>query len=58
VLLAALDAGVTLFDTAALYGFGANEDAGGPGAQAAPQRIVLCQQGRHGRRGIPDGSSA
>jgi len=25
VLLAALDAGVTLFDTAALYGFGANE---------------------------------
>ena len=28
VLLAALDAGVTLFDTAALYGFGANEDAG------------------------------
>ena len=29
VLLAALDAGVTHFDTAALYGFGANEDAGG-----------------------------
>ena len=25
VLLAALEAGVTLFDTAALYGFGANE---------------------------------
>ena len=25
VLLAALDAGVTLFDTATLYGFGANE---------------------------------
>ena len=25
VLLSALDAGVTLFDTAALYGFGANE---------------------------------
>jgi aryl-alcohol dehydrogenase-like predicted oxidoreductase len=25
LLLAALDAGVTLFDTAALYGFGANE---------------------------------
>ena len=25
VLLTALDAGVTLFDTAALYGFGANE---------------------------------
>ena len=25
VLLAALDAGVTMFDTAALYGFGANE---------------------------------
>ncbi|MEQ1660886.1 MAG: aldo/keto reductase, partial [Hylemonella sp.] len=25
VLLSALDAGVTMFDTAALYGFGANE---------------------------------
>ena len=38
VLLAALDAGVTLFDTAALYGFGANETLVGRVLEAAPQR--------------------
>jgi aryl-alcohol dehydrogenase-like predicted oxidoreductase len=41
VLLAALDAGVTLFDTAALYGFGANEELVGRVLKPHRQQIVL-----------------
>ena len=45
VLRAALDAGVTLFDTAALYGFGANEEL--VGRVLGPRRadVVLCSKG-------------
>jgi aryl-alcohol dehydrogenase-like predicted oxidoreductase len=45
VLLAALDAGVTLFDTAALYGFGANEELVGRVLAPHRQRITLCSKG-------------
>jgi aryl-alcohol dehydrogenase-like predicted oxidoreductase len=45
VLHAALDAGVTLFDTAALYGFGANESLVGPVLQQHRDRIVLASKG-------------
>lgn len=49
----ALDAGVTLFDTAALYGFGANERLLGPLLAAHRDRIVLCSKG--GMTGQPVG---
>ncbi len=45
VLLAALDAGVTLFDTAALYGFGANETLVGRVLKSQRKRITLCSKG-------------
>ena len=45
VLLAALEAGVTLFDTAALYGFGANETLVGRVLKAHRRDIVLCSKG-------------
>ena len=45
LLLDALDLGVTLFDTAALYGFGANELLVGRVLKAHRQRIVLCSKG-------------
>jgi len=45
LLLAALDAGVTLFDTAALYGFGANETLVGRMLRPHRDRIVLCTKG-------------
>jgi aryl-alcohol dehydrogenase-like predicted oxidoreductase len=45
LLLAALDAGVTLIDTAALYGFGANESLVGRVLKAHRSRIVLCSKG-------------
>lgn len=45
LLRAALDAGVTLFDTAALYGFGANETLVGRVLKADRQRITLCSKG-------------
>jgi aryl-alcohol dehydrogenase-like predicted oxidoreductase len=45
VLHAALDAGVTLFDTAALYGFGANESLVGPVLAPHRSRITLCSKG-------------
>ena len=45
VLLAALDAGVTLFDTAALYGFGANETLLGRVLKTHRSQIVLCSKG-------------
>jgi aryl-alcohol dehydrogenase-like predicted oxidoreductase len=45
VLLAALDAGVTLFDTAALYGFGANEELVARALGPHRRRITLCSKG-------------
>jgi aryl-alcohol dehydrogenase-like predicted oxidoreductase len=45
VLRAALEAGVTLFDTAALYGFGANETLVGRVLKPHRSRIVLCSKG-------------
>ena len=45
VLHAALDAGVTLFDTAALYGFGASESLIGPVLKPHRSRITLASKG-------------
>jgi aryl-alcohol dehydrogenase-like predicted oxidoreductase len=45
VLRAALDAGVTLFDTAALYGFGANETLVGRVLKGQRRVITLCSKG-------------
>ncbi|SIQ90204.1 aldo/keto reductase [Pseudacidovorax sp. RU35E] len=45
VLLAALDAGVTLFDTAALYGFGANEELVGRVLKKHRHQLTLCSKG-------------
>ena len=44
VLLAALDAGVTLFDTAALYGFGANETLVGRVMKPHRHRFTLASK--------------
>jgi aryl-alcohol dehydrogenase-like predicted oxidoreductase len=44
VLLAALDAGVTLFDTATLYGFGANETLVGRVMKPHRNRFVLASK--------------
>jgi aryl-alcohol dehydrogenase-like predicted oxidoreductase len=51
VLLAALDAGVTLFDTAALYGFGTNETLVGRVLKPHRQKITLASKG--GVAGVP-----
>ncbi len=51
VLLAALDAGVTLFDTAALYGFGANETLVGKVLKAHRSQFTLASKG--GMAGVP-----
>lgn len=49
VLLTALDAGVTLFDTATLYGFGANEALVGRVMKPHRQRFTLASKcGMHG----------
>jgi aryl-alcohol dehydrogenase-like predicted oxidoreductase len=53
LLQQALDAGVTLFDTAALYGFGANETLVGRVLKPHRSRIVLCSKG--GMSGQPVG---
>jgi len=53
LLLTALDLGVTLFDTAALYGFGQNETLVGRVLKAHRSRIVLCSKG--GMSGQPVG---
>ncbi len=57
VLNAAFDAGVRLFDTAALYGFGANESLVGRVMKTRRHEIVLCSKG--GMAGVtqPDGST-
>ncbi len=53
LLLQALDAGVTLFDTAALYGFGTNESLVGRVLKPHRHRITLCSKG--GMSGQPVG---
>ncbi len=45
VLLSALDAGVTLFDTAALYGFGTNETLVGNVLSKHRSKFTLCSKG-------------
>ncbi|MFC3532622.1 aldo/keto reductase [Vogesella facilis] len=50
LLLAALDAGITLFDTAALYGFGANEEL--VGRVLAPQRSRFTLASKCGMTGV------
>jgi aryl-alcohol dehydrogenase-like predicted oxidoreductase len=45
VLLAALDAGVTFFDTAALYGFGTNEELVGRVLKPHRSQITLASKG-------------
>jgi aryl-alcohol dehydrogenase-like predicted oxidoreductase len=44
VLLSALDAGITLFDTAALYGFGANETLVGRVMKPHRQKFILASK--------------
>lgn len=56
LLLAALDAGVTLFDTAALYGFGANELLMGRVLKPSRSRIVLTSKGGMAGVTFPDGT--
>jgi len=56
LLLRALDLGVTLFDTAALYGFGANETLLGRVLKPYRQRITLCTKGGLFGTRQPDGS--
>ena len=55
VLLAALDAGVTLFDTAALYGFGKNESLIGRVLRSHRNEITLCSKGGMAAVQFPDG---
>jgi aryl-alcohol dehydrogenase-like predicted oxidoreductase len=45
ILLAALDAGVTMFDTAALYGFGTNEELVGRVLKPHRGKITLASKG-------------
>ena len=56
VLLTALDAGVTLFDTAALYGFGANETLVGNVLSKHRQRFTLASKGGLAGVRFDDGS--
>ncbi len=51
VLMAALEAGVTLFDTAALYAFGVNETLLGKTLKAHRQQFILASKG--GMAGVP-----
>ncbi|MEP6970573.1 MAG: aldo/keto reductase, partial [Betaproteobacteria bacterium] len=55
VLLAALDAGVTLFDTAALYGFGANEKLLGQVLRKHRSNFTLASKGGMAGVGFPEG---
>ena len=55
LLLQALDLGITLFDTAALYGFGANETLVGRALKAHRSQIVLCSKGGMAGVNFPDG---
>jgi aryl-alcohol dehydrogenase-like predicted oxidoreductase len=56
VLLAALERGVTLFDTAALYGFGANERLIGRVLKRHRANIVLASKGGMAGVAFPDGT--
>jgi aryl-alcohol dehydrogenase-like predicted oxidoreductase len=56
VMLEALERGVTLFDTAALYGFGANETLVGRVLQPHRSRIVLASKGGIGGVTTPEGT--
>ena len=51
----ALDLGVTMFDTAALYGFGTNELLVGKALKAHRQHITLCTKGGMAGVSFPDG---
>jgi hypothetical protein len=51
----ALDLGCTLFDTAALYGFGANEKLVGPVLKPHRNHITLCSKGGMAGVQFPDG---
>ncbi|MFT3663534.1 aldo/keto reductase [Piscinibacter sp.] len=53
LLRAALDLGITFFDTAALYGFGANEDL--LGRTLAPHREAFVLASKGGLHGVDDG---
>jgi aryl-alcohol dehydrogenase-like predicted oxidoreductase len=55
LLLQALDMGVNHFDTAALYGFGANETLVGRVLKAHRSRIVLASKGGMAGETFPDG---
>ena len=55
LLLQALDLGVTHFDTAALYGFGANETLVGRVLKPHRSRIVLASKGGMAGVSFPDG---
>ena len=55
VLLAALDAGVTHFDTAALYGYGSNEELVGRVLKPHRQKILLASKGGMAGVQFPDG---
>ncbi len=55
LLLTALDLGVTLFDTAALYGFGKNEMLVGPVLKSHRHEITLCSKGGMAGVQFPDG---
>jgi len=54
VLLAALDAGVTFFDTAALYGFGANETLVGEVLKPHRRKFILAS--KCGMQGVDPGN--
>ena len=54
VLLAALDAGVTFFDTAALYGFGANETLVGEVMKPHRDKFILAS--KCGMQGVDPGN--
>ncbi len=56
VLRAALEAGVTLFDTAALYGFGANETLVGRVLKEHRSKIVLASKGGMAGVAFPEGT--
>ena len=51
----AIDLGCTLFDTAALYGFGANETLVGRALKTHRQHITLCSKGGMAGVTFPDG---
>ena len=55
VLLAALEAGVTLFDTASLYGFGANETLLGRVLKSHRKEFTLASKGGMAGVTFPDG---